>query len=158
MFDAARTIALVWVLIVAYRARMWGAVVAALAVAYFLALEVASGITVRDQGPMMPAVSLVLAFIGPSVLPRGPLPSVLFARAAVEWPATVDGITCLALAVVSWRASRRVTELPACEEHLIRRGSSVVLALMLSAVFQGLVFAMRLLPVLLGGQLGNGAD
>ena len=156
MFDLVRTVGLVWLLVVASRARSWTAVWGASAMAYILALEVASGITIRNQGPMVPVLSMVLVFIGPSAMPRGPLTPLPHAHSIVAWPSVVDGLACVALAILSWRISQRVSSLPVREEDRIRQTSRVALALMASAVCQGLLVAFRLLPALMGGEVGNG--
>ena len=74
MFDAARALALVWALVRAAHARSWLSMALLVTVAYAFALSIASGITIREDGPMSPIMAILLAIIGPSALPRGRLP------------------------------------------------------------------------------------
>ncbi len=92
MLDIGRAVALGWALLVAVRARAGLAGLAVLAVTYLYALEVASGITVRDHGPFAPMVVMLLIFIGPSGMPRGPLPALPLAGAGTTYAVSVTGL------------------------------------------------------------------
>jgi hypothetical protein len=156
VFDAGRILAFAWALALVLRARVWLGVVALASAAYLFGLSVASGFTVRADGPMSPLVAVLLALMGPSAIPRGALPSLPFADAVVHWPALVDIATGAALFLVARRLNARAERLPPFAETT-QRLSRAALALVLVAVFQALSGSMRLIPVLLergAGSLG----
>lgn len=70
MLDLGRTLALLFALIFSIRARSVVAVLALLVVGYVYDLEILTGFGARDHGPMHVAYAFVLAFLGPSGLPR----------------------------------------------------------------------------------------
>jgi hypothetical protein len=70
MLDLGRTLALMLALLFSIRARSAVAIVAVLIVGYVYGLEIATGFAARDRGPMPPQYGFVLAFLGPSALPR----------------------------------------------------------------------------------------
>jgi hypothetical protein len=148
MFDLARVAAVLWALAAIGRARAWSYVPILAALAYLLALEIASGVTVRDQGPLNPLISLVLVFVGPSGMPRGPLPPLPLAAAVVDSPLLVSIATALVLALFSWRAHRAASPLPEFSET-VARADRVELAFVLLAVLEVMSVFSRLLPRLL---------
>ena len=70
MLDFGRILALLFALLFSVRARSAVAVVAVLVVGYVYYLEIATGFGARDRGSMPPQYAFVLAFLGPSGLPR----------------------------------------------------------------------------------------
>jgi hypothetical protein len=155
VFDIGRLCALVWALTAALRARRPIEVCALACVAYWLGLELTSGFTVRSDGPMMPMVALLLVILGPSAMPRGRLPSLPMAGLAVHRAAAVDGLACVLLLALAWSTSRRAGRLPELapgRARILGVASSVTLL----AVFEGIFALARLLPNLLGDDLGTG--
>jgi hypothetical protein len=151
LFDVARLLALAWALTVAVRARTWLAVGALLVVAYAFALEVASGFTIRDEGPQEPIVAMLLALIGPSAMPRGHLPAWLpLAAPVVRWPALVNAFAAVMLLVPARRLAAQIARLPQFSPDT-KRADRVAVALYLVAVFEGISAATRGLPLLLSG-------
>ncbi len=70
MLDLGRTLALLFALLFSIRARSAVAVLALLVVGYVYSLELVTGFGAREHGPMHVAYAFVLAFLGPSGLPR----------------------------------------------------------------------------------------
>jgi len=141
--------------VVVVRTRAWLEAVVLGVVAYFFALAVASGFTVRSDGPMQPMMALLLALIGPTSLPRGALPPLTGARLVVAWPAVVNIVASGALAARAWRLGARVYELPAASpetSRLARLGRALVLI----AAFEGISAATRVLPYMLDWGWGGG--
>jgi hypothetical protein len=149
VFDLGRLIALAWALFVTARARAVGPALAVVAVGYVVGLELWSGFTIRSQGPLEPAMSMLLVFLGPSALPRGPLPAWPLAHAAVAWPIATDAVVA-ALLVVPHRALARRSAPLRPESEEARRIDRAALAVVLLVVTQGLYAAARGLPMALG--------
>ncbi len=145
MFDLARAVAIAWTLVVVFRARAWIDLGVVLAVAYFFALEVTSGFTVRSEGAQEPMMALVLALIGPSAIPRGALPALPCASLVVQWPAMVNIVTCVVLLVRDRSLTARVEELPQSSDET-RTLDRVMRALVLVAAFEGIAAGVRVLP------------
>jgi hypothetical protein len=70
VLDVGRTLALLFALLFSIRARSVVAVLAVLVVGYVYYLEIVTGFGARDHGSMYVAYAFVLAFLGPSGLPR----------------------------------------------------------------------------------------
>jgi hypothetical protein len=149
MFDVARLLALGWALLVASRSRAWLELTVLAFASYLFALEVASGLTIRSEGPQEPLVAMLLALIGPTAMPRGHLPAALpLALPVVRWPAVVNLAVATLLVVPARKLLARIDELPQfspATRHLGR----VALALILVAVFEGVSAGTRVLPALL---------
>jgi hypothetical protein len=156
VFDVARALSLAWALYACLRGRAWVEAGAVVFCAYFLGLEVASGFTVRGAGPMEPMVAMILVFLGPAAMPRGPLPALPLAGAALHAPAAVDATLGALLGALSWRLTRHAAALPMRDEHLFVHARRASLSLSLAAVALGFATALRGLPALLGGDLGSG--
>ena len=124
-------------------------------VAYLFALEVASGITIRAEGPQEPIVIMLLAIIGPTAMPRGHLPPLPLASFVVRWPALVNGAAAAALILPARRLISRIDDLPQFSPETRRLGQ-VALALFLVAVFEGLGAGTRVIPVML--DWGSGGE
>jgi hypothetical protein len=148
MFDAGRTLAFAWALFCVLRVRAWLAVAALALAAYVFALAIASGFTVRADGPMSPVMAPLLAILGPTSLPRGALPPWPLAAVVVHAPVAGDLAMGVALLAVARRMIARAYHLPQFSErtHQISRAA---LAIVLVAVFEGLSAATRALPALL---------
>jgi hypothetical protein len=156
VFDIARFVALGWSLVLAARARGLGRIACLVALIYVVALEWASGIAVRDEGPLEPAVSMLLIFLGPSALPRGHLAGWPLAPLVIRWPAVVDVVACGLLFGMSHLLSRRASRLPARDEAVIVQVGREATALTWCAVLQLLSVFLRELPAVLGGDLFDG--
>jgi hypothetical protein len=155
VFDVVRAAALVWAIVAATRVRArWEWALLAL-VGYVFALELVSGFTIRGQGPLVPMLALLLAFLGPSSMPRGALPAIPLAGAVVHWPALVGAASASALALASSIVTRRAR---ACPEHsdLHPRTHALALALTLLAALDAILVVARLLPWMVGADLGDG--
>jgi hypothetical protein len=148
LFDVARAIAIVWALVVVFRARARVDAIVILAVAYLFALEVASGFTVRREGVQEPMMALVLALVGPSAIPRGALPGLLGASLVVRWPATVNVAACAVLIARDRILSARIDTLPAFSNET-RNLDRVGRVLVLIAAFEGIGAGTRALPFVL---------
>jgi hypothetical protein len=70
VLDLGRTLALLFALLFSARARSGIAVLAVLVVGYVYYVEIVTGFGARDHGTMHVAYAFVLAFLGPSGLPR----------------------------------------------------------------------------------------
>jgi hypothetical protein len=70
VLDLGRTVALMFALLFSIRARSAVAVLLALVVGYVYYLEIGTGFGARDHAPMPLQYGFVLAFLGPSGLPR----------------------------------------------------------------------------------------
>jgi hypothetical protein len=70
VLDLGRTVALSFALLFSIRTRSAVAVLLVLVVGYLYYLEIVTGFTARDAGPMHEAYAFVLVFLGPSGLPR----------------------------------------------------------------------------------------
>jgi hypothetical protein len=145
VFDLGRALALLWALSAAWRARGWREAILLAACSYVFALEVASGIAVRDEGPLMPVLSLVLVFLGPSGMPRGHLPAWPLGDVVRHWPATVNAAVGAVVGYVCWRRHARSR---ASNEYAAdyRSSTRLELALLLIAVFEGVYAVARALP------------
>lgn len=145
MLDVARAVGLVWAAFMAWRARGWREGLVLAAFAYVFALEVASGFTVRDEGPLMPLVALVIVFLGPSAMPRGHLPALPLAWAVVRWPATLSAARAGLLALASSRTTARARALP---EHAdgTPRVHRLAVALFFLVVLDVMSAVARVLP------------
>lgn len=155
MFDIVRIIAMVWAGYASIKARSGLALMALGLAAYVLGLEVASGITVRNEGPMVPVFALLLVFLGPSGMPRGHLPALPLASAIVRLPTLVHGAAALGwfgLAGVILRRRATVAEHSSQYDETGRLlGATILLA-----VFETFYVFARVLPALAGGELGSG--
>jgi hypothetical protein len=148
MFDVARLIALVWAVVVVARARARVEGLALVVALYFFALAVASGVTIRNEGPLEPMIALLLALVGPTSMPRGRLPSLPGANLVVSWPAIVNAVACVSLVALARRLGARIDELPESSletKRLDRLGRALVLV----AAFEGIAAGTRLLPWML---------
>jgi hypothetical protein len=154
MFDVARVIALLWALVVVVRARAWIEGAALGVLTYAFALSVASGVTIRNEGALQPMIALMLALIGPTAMPRGPLPPLPGAWLVVTWPAAVSVALCLVLVVRERALAARVDQLPessAETARLDRLGRVLVLLAALEGVSAGLHALPRVLDWGSGG-------
>jgi hypothetical protein len=154
MFDAARILALVWALAVVVRARAWIEAAVLLVLAYFFTLAVASGFTVRSEGPLEPMIALILALIGPTAMPRGALPPLPGAWLVVTWPAAVDVALCVALVARERSLAARVDTLPESSletARLDRLGRALVLV----AALEGMSAGLHVLPHMLDWGAGG---
>jgi hypothetical protein len=92
VLDLGRTVALLFALLFSIRARSVVAVLALLAVGYVYYVEIVTGFGAREHGPMHVAYAFVLAFLGPSGLPRSgtflPLSHLVAAQPVVTQLAT----------------------------------------------------------------------
>jgi hypothetical protein len=155
VFDVVRAAALVWAIVAATRVRArWEWPLLAL-VGYVFALELVSGFTIRAEGPLVPMLALLLIFLGPSSMPRGALPAVPLAAAVVHWPVVVGAASAGALALASRLVTARARAQP---EHsdLYPRTHALALALTLLAALDGILVVARVLPWIVGGDLGDG--
>jgi hypothetical protein len=118
-------------------------------VVYVLGLEIASGFTVRREGPQQPMMALVLALVGPSAIPRGRLPGVPLAQAVVTRPGLVDMAAGAALVVAAKRLGDRARQIPAAFSDEVMRLDRLATAMVLLAVFEGIAVGVRLLPAAL---------
>ncbi|HEY2513736.1 MAG TPA: hypothetical protein VGI39_22870 [Polyangiaceae bacterium] len=145
MFDAGRLLALLWAIFRVARARapLDGAVLAF--AAYTFALEVWSGFTIRGQGAMDPILAVALALLGPTALPRGPLPALPLANLVLRLPAVVNVGEIAALFLVARRRRAHVETLSPFDPATQLQGRAA-LAVMLVAVFDGLSAVLRLIP------------
>jgi hypothetical protein len=146
VFDVARLLALAYALALAGRRRAWLELGVLGFAAYVLGLEIASGFTVRNEGPQEPMMALVLALIGPSAIPRGRLPAVPLALAVVARPALVDAVVAGALAVSAKRLGDRARRIPAAFSDEVMRLDRLATAMVLVAVFEGIAVGVRVLP------------
>ena len=136
MFDFGRVLAIGWALFVVCRARAWLEAVILGVVAYLFALEVASGITLRAEGPQEPIVVVLPAIIGPTAMPRGHLSPLPLGAFVVQWPALVNVAAAAALILPARRLISRIDDLPQFSPETRRLGQ-VALALFLVAVLEG---------------------
>ena len=145
MFDAGRLLALVWAIfrVARARARVDGAVLAL--AAYTFALEVWSGFTIRDEGAMDPILAVALGLLGPTALPRGPIPPLPLAGLVLHFPAALNVVEIVALLVVSQRRRAYVGTLSPFDPATLLQGRAA-LAVMLLAVFDGLSAVLRIIP------------
>jgi hypothetical protein len=155
MFDVGRIVALAWALRTALRSRAWLPVAVLALAGYVFALELWSGFTVREQGPLVPMLALLLVFLGPSAMPRGPLPAVPLAGLVVAWPGVARLLACAAFAAVAARVLAGARSMPAHSEQLAR-AHAVFRSLLLCAVIDAMSLVEHVLPVLLGGDLSDG--
>lgn len=140
---------MLWALGSTLRGRAWVETAVLLLVAYVIGLEVASGITIRGGEPMNLMLALVLVFIGPSLMPRGPLAAFPLARVVVDWPIWTDVALAVIVGILSRRAHARAAALPESSDAVVRE-DRIELALVFVSVAQGLGACARLLPWLLG--------
>jgi len=100
----------------------------------------------------MPVFALLLIFLGPSGMPRGPLPAVPLAGAVQASPATVNAVVGALVGYFFWRRHRRSLE---SNEYAadFRSSTRLQLALLLIAVFEGIYAVARALPVAAGDGL-----
>ncbi len=156
MFDLGRALAILWVVLVILRTRTWRAVPPLGLAAYLFALAVASGITIRNEGPQEPMMSLLLILIGPTAMPRGHLPALPLAAFVVRWPLLANVFSGALLAIPAWRLMARSNALPAASDEADRLGRAA-LALSIVVGFEGLSAGTRAVPYLLdwgaGGQI-----
>jgi hypothetical protein len=145
VLDVARAVGLVWAVAAAWRARGWREGLVLAAFAYVFALEVASGFTVRDEGPLMPLMAVILVFLGPSAMPRGHLPALPLAWAVVGWPTVLSAARAGLLALASSRTTARARALP---EHAdaTPRVHGLAVALFFLAVLDVMSAVARALP------------
>ena len=123
---------------------------------YLFAVEVTSGITVREAGPMVPVAAMILVFIGPSGLPRGALPSWLpFGGMHVRHSVLPEVAVIAALAVVSLVAHRRAAALPVSKEAQALDLERLHLGFALCAVLASFQLSARVVPLALGIDLVN---
>jgi hypothetical protein len=142
MFDLLRALALLWSTVTVVRARAWVATVPLAFAAWLYALAVASGITIRREGPQEAMTAIMLAIIGPTTMPRGRLPPLPLASFVTGWPllASLAGTTGLVVAA-RWFGGR-LEATPAasdCGPQLER----IVMALWLVAGTEGLSMGTR---------------
>jgi hypothetical protein len=155
MFDVARALALGWALFRSLQVRRPGGRLATLlviAAAYPLILAVAGGVAASAgaSGPLDAAYAALFFVLGPSFLPRGPLPAAVpLARVVLEWPAVVDLGIAVAMGVVSRRLADHAADLPLGRQDEALRWSRLSLALVLIFVFQLLATMLRVAPALL---------
>jgi hypothetical protein len=153
VFDLGRALALTWALFTTCRRRAWMESALLAMTVYVVALEVASGFTIRSVGPLPPMYSMLLIFIGPSGMPRGPLPPFWpGAGAIVAWPGLVDAIVAVALAAAATRLVVRGQRLPDASDEGSRL-RTVSKPLVFVALVQAISVASRLLPGMLGGEM-----
>jgi hypothetical protein len=156
MFDLGRALAIGWLVLVIVRTRTWRAALPLALAAYLFALGIASGITIRSEGPQEPMMSLLLILIGPTAMPRGHLPALPLVTLAVRWPVVADVVAGAALIIPAWRFMVRSDALPATSEEGDKLGR-IALALSIVAGFDGLSAGTRAVPYLLdwsaGGQI-----
>ena len=152
MFDLGRAVALAWALVAAFRARAWAEAALLGATTYAIVLEIFSGMTVQSLGPIHPMYAMLLVFMGPSAMPRGPLPPLPFASAVIHSPALVDGAMTLALAAASVRVVIRMYKLPDFSVEAAR-WRRLALPLVFVAVVQAIGVGSRFLPDIIGGDL-----
>jgi len=152
MLDCGRVVIFAWALFRVARAREWAGEAAVAIAAYLFALSVVSGFTIRATGSMNPLFGLSLVFLGPSSLPRGPLPPLPLADVVIAAPVATNAIVSLALLVLARRWNARIAGLPhfADATYCLARAS---LALVLVAVFEGFAAVLRVMPELLNRQL-----
>jgi hypothetical protein len=148
MFDAGRTLVFLWALAHVLRARSWLAAIPLAVTGYLFALAVASGVALRDEGPMSPVMAIVLGLMGPSAMPRGHLPPLPLASAVIGVPAIVNVVLCAVLVATARRMIDRAQHLPQFSEATRGVGRAAT-AIILVAVFEGLAASLRLLPDLL---------
>jgi hypothetical protein len=103
VFDLARAVAVVWAVARTLRARAWGDAAVLAIAAYVFALAVWSGFVGSPDPRLAFSLAIELGLVGPSALPRGPLPAVPLAAVVMGWPATLDLISAAAVLGVSQR-------------------------------------------------------
>lgn len=150
MLDVARILALAWALVVVVRARAWVEAALIVAVAYFFALAVVSGFTIRSEGAEEPMVALLLVFIGPTAMPRGPLAPLPGASLVVAWPAAIEIGALVALLARERSVAARVLALPESSAETARL-DRLGRALVLVAVLEAISAWTRVMPYVLGG-------
>jgi hypothetical protein len=134
MLDVGHALAFVWGLVLAVRARSMPSVVALLFVVDVFALEVVIGFEARDRGNLSAAYAFMLAFVGPTGMPRGgtsawPLASLVIAR-----PVLTQLVTASMLLGPRQLLARRASQLrPELEEArlLDRTGLQLTLLIVL---------------------------
>jgi hypothetical protein len=141
MLDVGRALAFAWAMVLAVRARSRVALLALGVVGYLYALEVANGFSARDRGSLSAGYAFMLAFVGPSGMPRGgtlgwPLGSFVIAHPILAKLATAG------ILVGPWqRLSRQARQLrPELDEA--RRRDRASLQIMLLVVFDLIVAVM----------------
>jgi hypothetical protein len=160
MFDLARLI--IWAVVFWRCVRQGGwlgrtALLVLVASLYIFVLEVVSGITVRDDGPMSPVGSMILVFIGPSAMPRGALPHWLPLGALYLAHTYAPGLLLVvALWLLARAFDRRATELPMARHAAAVQLDRVHLLLTLYAIVCVFQIGARALPRILGGDFGSG--
>ncbi len=160
MFDLARLV--IWAVAFWWCARHggWLGRVALLVLAaslYLFVLEVVSGITVRDDGPMSPVGSMILVFIGPSAMPRGALPhGVPFGTFYLAHTYAPGLLLVVALWLLARAFDRRAADLPMARQEAAMQLDRVHLSLTLYAIVCVFQIGARALPRILGGDFGSG--
>jgi hypothetical protein len=143
MFDLLRALAMLWGTVVLMRARAWVAVLPLALAAWLLGLAVASGITVRNEGPLDAMMAIMLAIIGPSAIPRGHLPAAIpLASLVTSWPLLASLLAAAALVIAARWLGGRLDAMPQASE----KGAQLeraVLALWLVAGSEGLSAGTR---------------
>jgi hypothetical protein len=88
-------------------------------------------------------------------MPRGPLPALPIAAIVVSWPAVVTAVSAATFALASNRATARARAMP---EHAdaTARLHRFAMSLAFLAVLEATSTVARILPVLVGGDLGDG--
>ena len=134
-----------WALFVVFRTRRRLEAAIAVSASYLFGLEIASGFTIRSQGPQEPIIAILLVLIGPSGVPRGDLRGLPLGALVVRWPPVAHLLAAIVLAAPFLLLSRRTGRLRP-ESVEARRLDRAALALMLVAYFECLEAGAWFLP------------
>lgn len=141
MLDVGHAVAFVWGLVLAVHARSKAAVFALLFVIYVFALELVIGFEARDRGNLSAGYAFMLAFIGPTGMPRGGSSAGPLASLVIGHPILTQLVTAGVLMGPRQLLARRAAELrPELDEA--RRLDRAALQLALLIVIDLLVAVM----------------
>jgi hypothetical protein len=146
MLDVGHALAFVWGLVLGVRARSGATILALAVVIYIFVLEVVIGFAARDRGDLSAGYAFMLAFIGPTGMPRGgsspwPLASFIVAHPVLTQLLTA-GVLMGPRQVLSQRAAELRPELE--EARRLDRASlqltlliviDLIVAVMLSCLY-----------------------
>jgi hypothetical protein len=141
MLDVGHALAFVWTLVLAVRARSNAAVLALAVVGYIFVLELVIGFEARDRGDLNAGYAFMLAFIGPTGMPRGGTSAWPLASLVIGYPVLTQLAAAGVLMGPRQLLARRAAELrPEVDEA--RRLDRAALQLTLLIVIELLVAVM----------------
>jgi hypothetical protein len=142
MFDAGRAVAFFWAVVLAVRVRSVTALVALGVAGYLYAVGISNGWAARDRGALSAGYAFMLAFVGPSGMPRAGASALPLGSFIINRPILAQLTTAAILVLPQRLLARRAAGLRP-ELELARALDRAALQLTLLIVFD-LVLATAL--------------